>query len=93
MIGAQRERVAKLALDHRMPAISSLDIATEAGLLMSYGGRILDDARRVPHYVYRIFRGAKPADLPVEQPTRFYLVINLKTARAIGLSVPWSMLA
>jgi putative ABC transport system substrate-binding protein len=93
LIGAQRERVAKLALDHRMPAISSFDIATEAGLLMSYGGRLLDDARRVPNYVDRIFRGAKPADLPVEQATRFYLVINLKTAEAIGLSVPRSMLA
>lgn len=92
LIGANRERVAKLARDHRMPAISTFDMATEAGLLMSYGSRLLDDARRVPHYVDRIFRGAKPADLPVEQPTRFYLVINLKTAEAIGLSVPRSML-
>ena len=93
LIGAHRVRVAKLALDHRMPAISPFDIATEAGLLMSYGGRIVDDARRLPHYVDRIFRGAKPADLPVEQPTRFYLVINQKTADAIGVSVPRSMLA
>jgi putative ABC transport system substrate-binding protein len=93
LIGAHRERVAKLALDHRMPAISVFDIATEAGFLMSYGSRLLDDARRLPHYVDRIFRGAKPADLPVEQSTRFYLVINLKTADAIGLSVPRSMLA
>jgi len=52
-----------------------------------------DDARRLPHYVDRIFRGAKPADLPVEQATRFYLVIDIKTADAIGLSVPRSMLA
>ena len=93
LIGAQRVRVAKLALDHRMPAISTFDIATEAGLLLSYGGRIADDARRLPHYVDRIFRGAKPADLPVEQATRFYLVINLKTADAIGVSVPRAMLA
>ena len=93
LIGAQRVRVAKLALDHRMPAISPFDIATEAGLLMSYGRRLVDDARRVPHYVDRILKGAKPADLPVEQPTRFYLVINLKTADAIGLSVPRSILA
>jgi putative ABC transport system substrate-binding protein len=76
-----------------MPAISTFDIATEAGLLMSYGSRIADDARRLPHYVDRIFRGAKPADLPVEQATRFYLVINQKTADAIGVSVPRSMLA
>ena len=76
-----------------MPTISVFDIATEAGLLVSYGHRIRDDAGRVPHYVDRIFRGAKPAELPVELPTRFYLVINLKTADAIGLSVPRSMLA
>jgi len=93
LIGAERMRVAKLALDHRMPAISTFDIATEAGLLMSYASRLDDDARRLPYYVDRIFRGAKPADLPVEQPTRFYLVINLKTADAIGVSVPRSMLA
>jgi putative ABC transport system substrate-binding protein len=92
LIGAHRERVAKLALDHRMPAISTFDIATEAGLLMSYGSRIVDDARRVPHYVDRIFRGAKPADLPVEQATRFYLVINLKTAQALGLTIPQPLL-
>ena len=93
MIGAQRVRVAKLALDHRMPAISPFDIATEAGLLMSYAGRLVDDARRLPYFVDRILKGAKPADLPVEQPTRFYLTINLGTAAAIGLTVPPSTLA
>ena len=60
---------------------------------MSYGSRLVDDARRLPYYVDRIFRGATTADLPVEQPTRFYLVINLKTADSIGVSVPRSMLA
>jgi putative ABC transport system substrate-binding protein len=93
LIGAHRVRVAKLALDHRMPAISPFDVATEAGLLMSYARSLVDDARRVPHYVDRILKGAKPADLPVEQPTKFYLVINLKTADAIGLSIPPSILA
>jgi putative ABC transport system substrate-binding protein len=93
MIGANSARVAKLALDHRMAAISTFDFATEAGLLMSYGSRIVDDARRLPYYVDRIFRGATPAELPVELPTRFYLVINLRTADAIGVSVPRSMLA
>ena len=93
LIGAQRVRIAKLALDHRMPAISPFDIATEAGLLLSYGGRLVDSVRRVPHYVDRILKGAKPADLPVEQPTKFYLMINQKTADAIGVYVPRSMLA
>lgn len=93
LIGAQRVRIAKLALDHLMPAISPFDIATEAGLLLSYGGRLVDSVRRVPHYVDRILKGAKPADLPVEQPTKFYLMINQTTADAIGVSVPRSMLA
>lgn len=93
LIGAHRARVAKLALAQRMPAISGFDIATEAGLLLSYGPRLADDARRLPYFVGRILKGAKPAELPVEQPTRFYLVINLKTADAIGVSVPRSMLA
>ena len=59
---------------------------------MAYGVKLDDVARRVPFYVDRILKGAKPADLPVEQPTRFYLTINLKTAKAIGLTVPQSML-
>ena len=92
LIGAQRARVAKLALAQRMPAISGFDIATEAGLLLSYGGRLADDARRLPYFVDRILKGAKPAELPVEQPTRFYLSINLGTAAAIGLTVPPSIL-
>ena len=92
LIGAQRARIAKLALAQRMPAISPFDFAAEAGLLLSYGARIADDARRLPYFVDRILKGAKPADLPVEQPTRFYLSINLGTAAAIGLTVPPSIL-
>lgn len=93
MIGAQRTRVVKLALEHRLPAVSGFDFLTEAGLLMSYAGRFIDDVRRAPHYVDRIFKGAKPAELPVEQPTRVYLSINLKTAKAIGVAVPAQVLA
>ena len=62
------------------------------GILMSYGAKVLDDARRLAYYVDRILKGASPATLPVEQPSRFYLTINLKTAKAIGLTVPPSLL-
>lgn len=92
MIGAQRERIAQLALDHRMPAISPFELATEAGLLLSYASRLVDEVRSVPPYVDRILKGAKPADLPVERTTRFYLSINMKTATKIGLTVPPSLL-
>jgi len=61
--------------------------------LMSYGSRVVDDVRRLAYYVDRILKGAKPGELPVEQPTRIYLTINLKTAKAIGLTIPQSMLA
>ena len=93
LIAAERVRIAKLALETRMPAISPFDIVTDAGLLLSYAARLIDELRRVPHYIDRILKGAKPADLPVEQPTRFYLTINLKTAAAIGIALPPSMLA
>lgn len=93
MIGAQRKRIAQLALDHRMPAISPFDLATEAGLLLSYSSRLVDEVRSVPPYVDRILKGAKPADLPVERTTRFYLLINMKTATKIGLTVPSSLLS
>src|SRR5262245_951678 len=87
-----RERVARLALDHRMPAIIVFHEAVDAGLLMSYGERRVEQLLRVSYYVDRILRGAKPADLPVEQSTHFYLHINLKTAKAFGLTIPPSVL-
>ena len=93
LIATHAARVAKLAAEHRLPAMYVFDIVAEAGGLMSYGSRNIDGMRRLPYYIDRILRGAKPADLPVEQPDRFYLVINLKTAKALGLTIPPSLLA
>jgi|RhiMethySRZTD1v2_1073278.scaffolds.fasta_scaffold261499_2 ABC-type uncharacterized transport system substrate-binding protein len=93
MMFVLRVRLAKLALDHRMPTIIVWNEAVDAGLLMSYGDRADDTAARVPYYVDRILKGTRPSELPVEQPTRLYLHVNLKTAKAIGLTIPPSLLA
>jgi ABC-type uncharacterized transport system substrate-binding protein len=85
-------RIIDRTLKHRLPAISALRELAEAGALMSYGGSNLDASRRVAVYVDKILKGAKPADLPVEQPTTFELVINMKTAKALGLTIPQSLL-
>ena len=85
-------RVAKMAIEQRLPAMIPFEEVAQDGVLMSYGSRIIDDLRRLPDYVDRILKGAKPAELPVEQPTSFYLTINLKTAKAIGVTVPPSLL-
>jgi len=89
---ANAERIAELAIRLRIPSITQLKTLLERGLLMSYGADIRDVQRRVPSYVDRILKGAKPADMPVERPTKFELGINMKTAKAIGLTIPQSLL-
>lgn len=84
----QREHIAALAIKNRLPAIFSNREPTEAGGLMSYGQDLAEHYRRAATYVHKILKGAKPGDLPVEQPTVLELVINRKTARALGLTVP-----
>ena len=92
MFFLQRARLAKLAEQHRIPALYGLREHAEAGGLMSYAANILDLYRRAAMYVDRIFRGASPAELPVELPTKFDFIINLKTAKALGLTIPPSLL-
>jgi putative tryptophan/tyrosine transport system substrate-binding protein len=89
---ANQKRIAGLALKSRLPSMYGRREAVDVGGLMSYGADIADSYRRVAYFVDRILKGAKPADLPVEQPTKFELVINLKTAKQIGLAIPQSML-
>ena len=91
MILSQRTQIATFALEHRLPSISPFREFTEVGGLMSYGASIPDLYRRAAGYIKRILEGAKPAELPIEQPTKFELVINLKTIKALGLTVPLIM--
>jgi putative tryptophan/tyrosine transport system substrate-binding protein len=88
-----RERIAQLAVQHRLPSMFIFKAYVEAGGLMSYGYEAEKAARRAAVYVKKILDGAKPAELPIEQPTTYQLVINLKTADALGLSLPQSLLA
>ena len=90
---ANRHLIADLATEHRMPAIYSSKEFIDAGGLIAFGVNYRDMYRRAAIYVDKIFKGAKPADLPVEQPTKFELVINLKAAKALGLDVPPTLLA
>jgi putative ABC transport system substrate-binding protein len=87
-----RSRIPELAAKHKLPAIYEFPVFVEAGGLISYGYSLSDLWRRASIYVDKILKGAKPADLPVEQPTKFELVINLKTAKALGLTIPPSLL-
>ncbi len=92
LMRANQKRIVGFALKSRLPSMYIDREAVDAGGLMSYGADLADSYRRVAYYVDRILKGAKPADLPVEQPTKFELVINLKTAKQIGLTIPQSML-
>jgi putative ABC transport system substrate-binding protein len=93
LVNTHRIRVNTLALGARLPTIHGLREYVEAGGLMSYGPNLPDLLRRAADYVDKILRGAKPGDIPVEQPTKFDLVINLTTAKALGLEIPASLLA
>jgi putative ABC transport system substrate-binding protein len=93
LILANRTPIATLALGARLPTIFDNRIMVQAGGLMSYGANFPVLFQRAAEYVDKILRGAKPSDLPVEQPTKFDLVVNLKTAKAIGLTVPTTLLA
>ena len=92
LMQANRETIAELAVNYRRPAIFASREFVEAGGLMSYGVSYPDSYRRAAIYVDKILRGAKPADLPIEQPTKFELVINLKTAKALGVTIPPTLL-
>ena len=89
----QRQQIVEAAARQRIPAVYGRREYAEAGGLVSYGANLLDLERHAATYVDKILRGAKPADLPVEQPTKFELVINLKTAKALGITIPQSVLA
>jgi putative ABC transport system substrate-binding protein len=89
---ANRKLIAELAAKHRLPAIYVSMEFIEAGGLIAYGPSYPDLYRRAATYVDKVFKGAKPSELPVEQPTKFALIINLKTAKALDLTVPLSLL-
>ena len=93
LMAANRKRIADFALKSRLPSMYGSKEFVDAGGLMSYGADLADSYRRVAYFVDRILKGAKPADLPVEQPTKFEFVINLKTAKQIGLTIPPEVLA
>jgi putative ABC transport system substrate-binding protein len=92
-LGAHRDLFITLAARHRLPAVYPFAFYVNAGGLICYGPDSIDQYRRAASYVDRILKGEKPADLPIQAPTKYALAINLKTARALGLTVPPSLLA
>ena len=93
MAVVHRDLIITLAARHHLPAVYFQQVYVTGGGLISYGPDYIDQYRRAAGYVDRIFKGEKPADLPVQAPTRYELVVNLKTAKALGLEVPQSLLA
>ena len=92
LVTTNRIRINTLALGMRLPTIYNVREFVEAGGLMSYGPNFLDLYRRAGDYVEKILRGAKPADLPVEQPTEYRLIVNARTAKALGYAIPAALL-
>ena len=90
---SEKDRIVELAASHKLPAVYQFREFVVVGGLMSYGPALTDLFRRAATYVDKILKGAKPADLPVEQPTKFELVVNLNTAKALRLTIPPSILA
>jgi putative ABC transport system substrate-binding protein len=92
MLYANRRALAEGALKNRLPMMCGLRENVDAGCLMSYSASLTDRFRRAAYYVDKILKGVKPAELPVEQPTEFQLVINMRTAKALGVTIPESLL-
>jgi putative ABC transport system substrate-binding protein len=93
MAGVHRNLIVTLAARHKLPAVYAARFYATAGGLISYGPDYVDQFRRAAGYVDRILKGEKPGDLPVQVPTKYELVVNLKTAKALGLNIPQSLLA
>ena len=93
LMNVNQKQIVGFALRSRLPSVYSRSEAIDAGGFMYYGADVADSYRRVAYYVDKILKGAKPADLPIEQPTKFEFVINLKTAKQIGLTIPPNVLA